>query len=70
VFLTEWNGRFTPDTCLSTNINSKPREARYRAGLAGYLLCPIPAYTPEGLTFQIALFRAIRAKKSDYWKYR
>ena len=64
------NGRFTPKTCLSTNINSKPREARYKAGLAGYLLYPVPRHTPEGLPFQTPLFRAFSGQKSDYSKYR
>ena len=46
---------FLPQT---TNINSKPREGRYEAGLGGYLLYPIPLDTPEGSAFQKPLFRA------------
>ena len=54
------------DQSIREDINSKPRAGRYRAGLAGYLLYPIPTDTPEGLPFQTALFMAFSGSKSDY----
>ena len=57
-------GRFTPNTCLATNINSKPREGRYKGGPGGITPSPNTYLYPRGSTLQYTPFLGVFGLKN------